>query len=54
MDFPGGSVVKESAYQFREHRFDLWSGKIQHVMEQSITTEPVCPRTCALQQEKLV
>ena len=25
-DFPGGSVVKESALQRKEHRFDSWSG----------------------------
>ena len=25
-DFPAGSVVKESALQCKEHRFDSWSG----------------------------
>ena len=37
--FPGGSVVKESACQYRRHRFDPWPGKIPHATEQ--------PRTCS-------
>ena len=43
--FPGGSVVKESTCQCRRHRFDPWSGKIPHVLEQlslcATTIEPV-------------
>ena len=42
--FPGGTVGKQSACQFRGHRFNPWSGKIPHPVEQlspcGTTTEP--------------
>ena len=42
---PGGSVVKEFTCQCRRRRFDPWSGKIPHVLEQlnlcTATAEPV-------------
>ena len=47
---------KESTCQCRRHRFDPWSGKIPNVAEQlslcTTNTEPMLPRTCALQQEE--
>ena len=50
-DFPGGAVVKN-----RGHRFEPWSGKIPHAMEQlslpAATTEAHAPRARAPQQEK--
>ena len=42
--FPGGSVVKELACRHSRHRFDPWSGRIPHAMEQlnlCTTAEPV-------------
>ena len=45
-----------SVCQFRGHRFDPWSGKIQCAMEQpnpcARATEAHSPRACTLQQEK--
>ena len=56
--FPGSSVVKEFTCQCRRHRFNPWSGKILHALEQlnlcttmaepvlqspeTATIEPVC------------
>ena len=46
LDFPGGTVDKESACQCRVHGFDPWSEKIPRAMEQlspcAATKEPVC------------
>ena len=62
-DFPGGTVVKNPPANARGHRFDPWSGKIPHTMEQlspsmpqllsphAATTEDYTPRARALQQE---
>ena len=56
LNWTGIPVVKKSACQCKWHRFDPWSGKIPHAMEQlstCTTTPDTCgPRTCALQQEK--
>ena len=56
---PGGEVVKESARQFRRHKrhgFDPLIGKTPHGAGQpspySVTTEPMHPSACTLQQEK--
>ena len=49
---------EESTCQSRAHGSNPWSGAIPHATGQlspraaTPTTEPVCPRTCALQQEK--
>ena len=60
-DFPGVSVVKESACQCRRCRFNPQSGKIPHAAEQlcpcTTTTEPrvlepMLPRDRALQQKR--
>ena len=50
-------VVQELACQCREHRFDLWSGKIPHAWKQlsrwlAITAEALNPKVGALQPEK--
>ena len=58
----------ESTCECRRHGFDPWSRRIPHALEQlslcapvieavlwspgATTTEPVCPRACALQREK--
>ena len=43
--FPGGTVVKNLPANSGGHRFEPWSGKIPHAMEQlspcTTTTEPV-------------
>ena len=31
-NFPDGTVDKELTYQYREHKFDPWSGKIPHAV----------------------
>ena len=45
VDFTCGPVVNN---QCKGHRFDNWSGKIPHDMEQlsscATTTEPTCPK----------
>ena len=49
-------INKEPTCQCRRHGFDPGSGKIPHGEEQlspcTTTTEPMCPRARALQQEK--
>ena len=44
-DFPGGAVVKNPPANAGGHRFEPWSGKIPHALEQlslcTTTTEPM-------------
>ena len=46
LDFPGCPVVKNSAWQWRGHRFNPWSRMIPHATEQlslcTTVTEPTC------------
>ena len=52
-DFPGGSVVKNPPANAGENRFDPWSRKVPHAVEQlspwATTTEPALysPRATA-------
>ena len=52
----GASQVVKNLCQCRRHEFNLWSGKIfhasGHLNPRAITTEPTCPGTRALHQEK--
>ena len=53
---PWWSSGLKSSCQYREPRFNPWSGKIPHATGQlsscASTTEARAPRACALQQEK--
>ena len=40
-DFSGGSSGEQSAFQYREHGFNPWSGKIPH-STCSTTAKTVC------------
>ena len=54
-DSPGGPGVKTLCSQSRGHRFDPWSGKIQHTAEQPnpwATTTELHSRAWEMQQEK--
>ena len=56
MGLPWSSIGKESDLRRRGHWFDPWSGKIPHAIGQqsqcTTTTEPMCCKARALQQEK--
>ena len=44
-DFPGGAVVKNSAVNATRHRFNPWSGKIPHALEQQTPLSPCATTT---------
>ena len=57
-DFPGGSVVRESACQCRGLGLNPWSGKIPHdegqlsLCSRALELQLLRPRACVLQQER--